>query len=513
MTASIHIVGLGSGDPDHLTLGIWRKLQSSGRIFLRTEQHPVVELLREHGVTFQSFDETYEQEGTFQQVYRRIVDQLLQEAGNAGSTEPVMYAVPGHPMVAEQTVRLLLEEGPVRGIDVQCEGGESFLDRAFLALRIDPIEGFQLLDATAMGGFPTIENVNTESGALYRGDLQPRRHLLIGQVYDNTVASDVKLTLMEVYPPDYPVKVAHELGVKGKERIETIPLHELDHGQPYGNLSMIFVPGGSDERLRLRHFDRLHEIVAILRSPDGCPWDREQTHASIRRNLIEETYEVLETIDDDDPDAMCEELGDVLLQIMLHSQMEEETGAFTVYDVIQTLNEKLIRRHPHVFGEKSADDAEDALVNWNEIKKQEKADKGVDPAKLSVLSGIPRELPGLLKALELQKKAAKVGFDWDRIEDVQDKVMEEWAELTETLNGDKTKQLEEFGDLLFALVNLARFLKLDPDEALAAANRKFMTRFSYIEEQLRLKGVDFAETTLAEMESFWQEAKSLPVRP
>jgi tetrapyrrole methylase family protein/MazG family protein len=230
-------------------------------------------------------------------------------------------------------------------------------------------------------------------------------------------------------------------------------------------------------------------------------------------NLIEETYEVLETIDDDDPDAMCEELGDLMLQVMLHSQMEEETGAFTVYDVIGTLNEKLIRRHPHVFGQNKAENADEALVNWNAMKDEEKRKKGIDVQQLSVLSGVPRDLPGLMKAWKLQKKAAVVGFDWSDIRDVFGKVEEEMVELKEAM-ADHTPearqhQMEELGDLLFALVNLARFLKVDPEEALAQTNVKFVKRFSYIEQQLRIRGISFDQTDLPEMEAYWQEAKKV----
>jgi len=246
--------------------------------------------------------------------------------------------------------------------------------------------------------------------------------------------------------------------------------------------------------------------VEILRSPNGCPWDREQTHASIRKNLIEETYEVLETIDDDDPAAMCEELGDLLLQIMLHSQMEAETGAFDIYDVIAELNEKLIRRHPHVFGERDASDAEDALRNWNAVKAEEKRSKGIDVERLSALAGVPRDLPGLMKAYKLQKKAAQVGFDWDRVEDVYAKIEEELSELKSAAEDERS---EELGDLLFAIVNLARFMRIDPEEALAGANRKFVFRFRHIEERLREAGRSWDDTNLQEMESWWQEAKKL----
>ncbi|CAG7650015.1 hypothetical protein PAESOLCIP111_05995 [Paenibacillus solanacearum] len=492
----ITVVGLGTGDESQLTLGVWRKLQAAGKgdgaLYLRTKEHPMVSMLDHHGLRYQTFDAVYEANDAFESVYEQIAEELIRLAKSTPSE--ILYAVPGHPMVAERTVQLLRERCSAEHIVLALLGGESFLDQAFLRLGFDPIEGFQLLDGTSLAA----------------SSLNPLMHTLIGQVYDAYTASDVKLTLMELYPDDYRVVVGHALGVAGEERVREVPLYELDRVEGFGNLSLVWVPRGTVDELRNRTFTRLHEIVEILRSPEGCPWDREQTHASLRKNLIEEAYEVLETIDEDDPDHMCEELGDLMLQIMLHSQIEAEAGTFTVYDVIQGLNEKLIRRHPHVFGTMKADDAEEALGNWQQIKAEEKRSKGIDPEALPLLSGIPRELPGLMKAYKLQKKAASVGFDWSTLEQVMPVVESELAELKEAIErfGQAERQ-EELGDLLFAVVNLARFLKVDPEEAMADANRKFFERFGYIESQLRLKGKQFDQTDLLEMESLWQEAKKV----
>ncbi|MBP1153487.1 MULTISPECIES: nucleoside triphosphate pyrophosphohydrolase [unclassified Paenibacillus] len=493
----ITVVGLGTGDPNQLTLGVWRKLESagelSGGLYLRTREHPMVSMLDHHGLTYETFDSVYEASAEFDTVYETIASTLLARAQAVGAGE-VLYAVPGHPMVAERTVQLLRERCAAEGVLLGLMGGESFLDQAFLRLGFDPIEGFQLLDGTS----------------LQASSLNPQLHTLIGQVYDVHTASDVKLTLMELYPDDYPVTVGHSLGVTGEERVHEVPLYELDRVEGYGNLSLVWVPRTDREDVRSRTFARLHEIVDILRSPEGCPWDREQTHKSLRKNLIEEAYEVLETIDDDDPDHMCEELGDLLLQIMLHSQIEAEAGSFTVFDVIRELNEKLIRRHPHVFGSKQAEDADEALSNWQQIKDEEKRSKGIDLNEQSVLTGVPRELPGLMKAYKLQKKAAGVGFDWSTLDEVLPIVESELAEVKEAIERfGKAEQQEELGDLLFAVVNLARFLKVEPEEAMADANRKFFDRFSYIESNLRLKGKSFEQTDLQEMESLWQEAKKV----
>lgn len=492
MSGSVTVLGLGSGDPDQMTLGNWKKLKSASQVYVRTAHHPMMSMLQEEGITYESFDSLYEQHDEFPEVYRAMTDQLLALAHTHGD---IVYAVPGHPMVAESTVQQLRSRAEAEGVQLHMLGGESFLDQAFTRLGFDPIEGFQLLDSSGMQA----------------AWLTPALHTVIGQVYDMYTASDVKLTLMEMYPDDYQVVVGHALGVKGEEQIIQVPLYELDRVEGYGNLSLVWVPRSEDETLRNRTFARLHEIVGILRSPGGCPWDQEQTHQSIRKNLIEETYEVIETIDEDDPIHMQEELGDLLLQVMLHSQMEEEVGAFSAYDVIQTLNEKLLFRHPHVFGSQKAGDAEEALHNWEQMKAEEKRRKGLDKQAVSALDGVPKDLPALMKAYKIQKKAAKVGFDWEDIDGVYSKIEEEFQELKQAVaQGQPIEdQLGELGDLLFAVVNAARFIHVDPEEALAMTNRKFVSRFHYIEEQLRINGKSFDQTDLLEMERWWQAAKRL----
>ncbi|MGZ9587096.1 bifunctional methyltransferase/pyrophosphohydrolase YabN [Paenibacillus marinisediminis] len=501
MNGQLTVVGLGTGDHTQLTLGIWQLLQSAKHLYVRTEHHPVMEFLRDHQIRYTTFDSVYEAHDSFPEVYDEIAHRLIDKARELPE-ENIIYAVPGHPMVAESTVSLLKERCPEAGVELRILGGESFLDQAFIRLGFDPIDGFQLIDASEV------------SAAV----LSPQLNTVIGQVYDVFTASDVKLGLMELYPDDFEIVVGHALGIPSLERIVRIPLHELDRIEGYGNLSLIWVPKTDNQRVHHRTFAKLKEIVNILRSPGGCPWDQEQTHQSIRKNLIEETYEVLETIDDDDPTAMQEELGDLLMQIMLHSQMEDEAGAFNVYDVIQGLNDKLIFRHPHVFGDRHAEDAQSALGNWEQMKAEEKRLKGMTNERTSALDGVPRDLPALMKAYKLQKKAAKVGFDWDCVEDVLDKVAEELQELQEAVKacGTKAKEedailaaQEELGDLLFAAVNVSRFINVDPEEALTMTNRKFVKRFRYIEEQLRINGKSFDQTDLLEMEQWWQEAKRL----
>ncbi len=490
-TGRITVAGLGPGGPDGLTLGAWDAVRTASLLLLRTDKHPVTAWMREQGVAYETYDALYEAHGQFGDVYAAIVDDLLRRAADGSD---LVYAVPGHPSVAESTVALLRERCPAAGVSLRIIGGESFLDRAFVALGFDPADGFQLADGTA-----------------FRPErLNPYNHILITQVYDGFVASDVKLGLMERYPDDYEVTVGHALGVAGEERIERVPLYELDRVGGYGNLSLVYVPPTERDDVHYRTFERLHEIIAKLRSPEGCPWDREQTHKSLRKYFIEETYEALETIDNDDMDALRDELGDVLLQIMLHAQIEEEAGTFDIYDVVAGLAAKMVRRHPHVFGDVRVGGVDDVLATWQDVKAKEREAAG-DSAPTSALDGIPSGLPSLMRAVAVQKKAAKVGFDWSEPASIADKIEEELREFQEALAGagdDRAERLlDEMGDLLFAVVNLARYLKIDPEEALSATSRKFTKRFQYIEEQLRLSGKSFDQTDINEMERYWQDAK------
>ena len=233
-------------------------------------------------------------------------------------------------------------------------------------------------------------------------------------------------------------------------------------------------------------FQELVQIMARLRGKNGCPWDRKQTHESIKPYLVEETYEVLEAIDEGDPSKLREELGDLALQIVFHAQMAEETGCFTIADVLRAINEKLVRRHPHVFGDVKADTAQEVLFNWEQIKKQEREQT---LGRASALDGVPRELPALLRAHRLQEKASRVGFDWKEAHEVFQKVDEEISELRAAIAGKEPDRIEaELGDLLFSLVNLSRFIAVNPEEALRKTIARFIARFQYIEEELARRG-------------------------
>ena len=249
-----------------------------------------------------------------------------------------------------------------------------------------------------------------------------------------------------------------------------------------------------------KEFEELVSIMNRLRQPDGCPWDREQTHKSLRQYLLEETYEVLETLDNEDFPALKEELGDLLLQVVFHAQLAKEEGYFTIEDVVQGISDKLIRRHPNVFGDVVIETAEEQTKNWELLKKKE--------GRSSAIQGVPKELSALLRAWRIQQKAAQVGFDWDSISDVWAKVDEECTELKEAVETANTDKIEdEFGDVLFALVNLSRFLKINPEDALRRTIGKFSTRFQKVEKELKSRGKSPEESTLKEMDDIWNAIK------
>lgn len=249
-------------------------------------------------------------------------------------------------------------------------------------------------------------------------------------------------------------------------------------------------------------YEDLLEIMRILRCPEGCVWDREQDHKSIRRSFIEETYEAVEAIDNDDPVLLQEELGDVLLQVVFHAQIEAEAGRFTMDDVADGICKKMIYRHPHVFGSVEVKNSDEVLTNWDALKQKEKHQKSTT----ETLESVARSLPGLIRAEKVQHKAAKVGFDWDEVSGALDKVREETAEVARAIDGDGDPS-EELGDLLFAVVNVARFLKTDPEDAINRTTDKFIRRFAQVEQAAKDAGHSLSEMSLAEMDALWDAAK------
>ena len=248
----------------------------------------------------------------------------------------------------------------------------------------------------------------------------------------------------------------------------------------------------------LGNFDNLRQIIARLRSPDGCPWDRAQTHASLKGSMLEECYETMEAIDSGQPAKLCEELGDLLLQIMLHSQIAAEAGQFKIEDVISGITQKLIRRHPHVFGQTKLNSAQEVSINWEQLKNKERPGQ-------SILEGLPKGMPALSYSQAMQRRVARVGFDWEKTDDIMDKLVEEVAEFKDAK--DQQQRVQEFGDLLFVMVNLARRLDIEPELALQQTNQRFARRFRYMEDECRRRGIQLSSLSLKEMDVLWDEAK------
>ncbi len=478
----IIIAGLGPGRKGLMTEETKQLLKHSACVRLRTRKHPTAEELEEEGMVFETFDAVYDTKDTFEEVYQTIAEECIALAHHYGT---LVYAVPGRPLVAESTVTILRALAPKYGVKLTILPAMSFLEVLYVRLGIDPIHGLMILDSADVEDLPD----------------DPAAAMVITQVYDRAVAGEVKLALMERYSDETKIIFIRNLGMEDEE-LHEIPLYELDRQPFIDHLTSVYVP---KQPKRESEFDLtpLTDVMKTLRQPGGCPWDIEQTHESLRRYMIEEVYEVIEAIELEDAPLLCEELGDLLLQIVFHARVAEECGAFSMQDVIDGVTEKMIRRHPHVFGTINVKDAGEVLVNWEEIKAKEKEGK-----RKAVLDGVSPGLPSLMAAFKLQKKAAKVGFDWDNIDDVWTKVREEFGELKEAVAQQDARAIEEeFGDVLFSFVNLARFLKTEPETALTATNHKFRRRFSFVEKEVHTRGFDWKELTLAELDRFWDMAK------
>jgi len=482
---AITIVGLGPGDPALLTREAWDILASAPEVYLRTSRHPAVAGLPV-GLKMISFDHLYVRMRDFAAVYEAIASEILRLGRRP---EGVVYAVPGHPLVGEASVTRILERAKTAGLAVRLVAGLSFVEPVLAALGLDALDGLQIVDAI-------------ELASRVHPPLNPDMPALIAQLYNRALAADVKLTLMNAYPPDHPLALVHAASSQ-HERVEHLPLFELDRQDSIADLTTLYVP----PLPVASGFETFQNTVARLRAPDGCPWDREQTHQSLRPALLEETYEVLAALDAEDMPALREELGDLLLHIVMQSQMATEEGSFSMAEVIAGINAKLVRRHPHVFSGLQVSGVAEVLENWEAIKHAEKSTGDISGSAEagSALAGVPPVLPALAQAQTYQRKAARVGFDWPDIGGVVDKVYEELAEARAAVTAEE--RTAELGDLLFAVVNWARWLDVDAETALRQANARFARRFTAVEAQARAQGIDMRQMGLAELDALWEAAK------
>lgn len=475
------VVGLGPAGPELLTGAATAAIARVPVRFVRTWRHPSAPAVG----AATSFDHVYDRADTFADVYRTIADELLAAAARHGE---VLYAVPGSVAVLEHTVELLKAAAREGRCTLEFVHGMSFLDLAFAAVGVDPVEaGVKLVDG----------HVAAQALAGERGPV------LVAHTHARHVLSDVKLAVDE--DPSTPVVVLQRLGLPD-QRVFEVPWSELDRSFEPDHLTCLYVPRLGATTSVGDELGRFHSLVQTLR--ERCPWDREQDHRTLTRHLLEETYEVLEAIGTYDPDTgagadhLCEELGDLLFQIEFHAVIADERGDFSMADVARTVHDKLVRRHPHVFGDVQADDAGAVAANWEDIKR---AEKGHD----SVMDGIAGNLPSPLYALKVQKKAAATGFEWPSVEHHWADLADEVDELHEAVaSGDAAAVDAEAGDVLFAAVGVCRRLGVDPETALRAAASRFRDRFMVVERLAAARGSALRDLPLADLQAMWRTAKA-----
>ena len=486
MSTSLAIVGLGPGAPRALTTGAVEHLRAAPLVVLRTARHPALRHIALRGEV-RSFDDLCDQADGVDGLCERIATEVLDLAVEVPG---LVYAVPGHPLVGDATVADILRQAPGCGIRPVVEPAVSFIEAACAAVQYDPLRGLQVHDALAL---PPPDRINASVP------------LLLAPLHDQRMAAAARAVLAARYPLNHQVQLVPLADGVVAAQPRLVPLGDIGSAAVAwegDRLTALWVPALAPER-DMRSAVTVREIMARLRAPDGCPWDRAQTRQTLKRHLLEETYEVLEAIDADDTAELCEELGDLLLQVYFHAQIAAEEAAFTFADVVGALGEKLVRRHPHVFGDQAAADAEQALANWEQIKQAERRAKGKE--RSSLLDRVPSSLPALAAAQALGERAATVGFDWETVRGVFDKVREELDELRRAET--PAERAEELGDVLFVLARAGSWLDVDAEDALRGASRKFRARFGAMEAAARREGVELASLSDAEWGRLWNAAK------
>jgi tetrapyrrole methylase family protein/MazG family protein len=398
-----------------------------------------------------------------------------------GSQVDGVYVSVGHPLMDDGKARVLSQQAVAAGWEVRVFSAPSLLERAYAAFA------------------PGYEPINVVSGF--------DSTLKVGESAQIVIASNMTHGALRKLVRDYPgTQEVGMLVLNGQtpEAAQTLTLIEALAWNPD---ILYFAPLAPLERLDSP--DALRWIMARLRAPDGCPWDQEQTHRTLKKHLLEETAEVIDALDEEDMPALREELGDLLLQVYFQAQLAEEQGDFTFDDVVRGISEKLVRRHPHVFGDRAVGSAEQALANWEEIKQEEHAARGKE--RHSILDRVPQSLSGLSTAQAIGNTVAKVGFDWPAVEGVLEKLREEIDELVAADNVEH--RFEELGDVLFVLAQVAKWLEVDAEEALRASNAKFRRRFAYMEEVARHEGCDLSDYPFKKLDALWEEAKLATSNP
>lgn len=478
MKPTITIVSLGPGDPNLMTLQAADTLRNAKQLILRTERHGAAAWLQEQGIAFTTLDEMYDQYEDFDELHAAMAKALWQKAAEA----PVTYAVMD--ATSDGSVSALHAAKPEDG-QLTCLAGVSMADAYLSSLPTAHTAGLRILPATEC----------------LSAQLDPSAPLLITEINSPVLAGTVKLWLTDLYDDEMPV-VFFPSAVKTHRKPQQIALMELDRQRSYDHTVAVYLPAAPMQQRKRYCFADLVNLLSILRGEDGCPWDREQTHQSLRKYLIEEAYEAAAAIDEDDPDHLADELGDVLLQVVFHASVGESYGEFSIGDVTTAICRKMLYRHAHIFGSDHCDTAADVSANWERLKKEEKH----LTTQSAVLADVSRALPALMRAAKVQKKAGDVGFDWDSAAEALPKVHEEADEVKAELDA-RRDPAEELGDLLFSCVNVTRLSGLDAEELLNRATEKFISRFTGMENLIISAGKSLKDLTLSEMDVYWNQVK------
>lgn len=483
----ITIIGLGYGGEGGLTLAALTALKNCPNIILRTEKCSSADFLAEIGVKFRSLDDIYEDSDSFDDMIKKSVKRILDSAADGDTA----FAVPGN-VASDSTADALIKAAESENIPHSIIPGLSYADSALAAANITAGD-YRAIPAADMS----------------RIYIDVRTTNIFFEIESRLTASDLKCFLLEHYDAAHRVFLCR--GQQGDIIIsDEIELYELDHRDCFDHLAGVIIPP-VNEITQARHYDFYHlvELMERLRGDNGCAWDRAQTHASIEQSLIEEAYEAAEAIREDNMDSLCDELGDVLLQVVFHSQIAHEHGEFDYKNVLSAICTKLISRHTHVFGDASADTPEEVKANWEAIKREKRKATVTDS-----MQGLPKGMPALVSAYKVQAKAATVGFDWPDAKGALDKLREEAEELAEAYASGKGDNIaDELGDVLFAAVNVSRLCGLAPESVLFGASEKFISRFSHIENRVKESGKPWESFSLEELDKWWDEAKLIEKQP
>ncbi len=456
--------------PQTLTRAAWDKVHTAPLLYLQTKEHPSAKPVLDAGLAFTSMDDLYESAEDFDALNDAIADRLT-------SGGDCVYAVMGDGCFSQLSA---IEKAAKR--------------RGF---RVDVLSGVSY----AKAAFPKVQDAQVFTARTLPKRLDPNVALCVQELDTPIIAGEVKLLLSEIYPEEHAVTLA-TMQPDGHYAYRTFPLTELDRRRTLFAGSVLYVPAATfEQRTRYGYYD-LVAVMQRLRAPGGCPWDREQTHESLKGDLIEECYELNDAIDEQDDAHIVEELGDVLMDVVFHSVIADEQGRFNETDVADGIVKKMIYRHPHVFGTEKAESSADVLKRWDELKQKEKNQK----TQKEVLCAVPKRFPALMRAGKVQKRARKVGFDWNDANEAMPKVYEELDELKAAMQGNGDVS-EEAGDLLFAAVNVIRLLGLDCEQMLHDATDKFIARFGKMEELAAADGHALKDITLAEQDVYWEKAK------